>query len=376
MLHVICFVIMKDINICIDTRALLGAGGVPQYTRQIIRHLNSEGKNIYLFCNSLRRLKDFESRFAKIFFRIPSKLFNLSLLVRGRPHINEMIEKRLGKKIDLFILPNINFWKSRGDKKIIVAHDLSFAIYPKFFNWQDRIWHRIINPKALYDSADLIIAVSENTKSDLMKIFNIPENKIRVVYPGVNIDARALRNEKGNYILYLANLEPRKNVLGLIDAYEKINTDLDLVIAGAGKYKPVIQWKAALSPKRKKIKLAGFVKESDKTRLISEAQLFVYPSFYEGFGFPPLEAQILGVPVVASLTSSMSEVLRDSAILVNPYDSNEIARGMEEVLNNPSLRERLVEKGWENVKRFSWQKTAKEMGDIINELLITNEALK
>ena len=283
-----------------------------------------------------------------------------------------MVEKRLGKKIDLFILPNINFWKSRGDKKIIIAHDLSFAIHPKFFNWQDRIWHRIINPKALYESADLIIAVSENTKNDLIKIFNIPENKIKVIYPGVNIDAAELRNEKGNYILYLANLEPRKNILGLIDGYEKINTDLDLVIAGAGKYKPVIQWKAALSPKRKKIKLVGFVKESDKTRLISEARLFVYPSFYEGFGFPPLEAQVLGVPVVASLTSSMSEVLRDSAILVNPYDSNEIARGMEEVLNNSSLRERLVEKGWENVKRFSWQKAAREVGEVINELLITN----
>lgn len=361
-----------EINICIDTRALLGAGGVPQYTRQLIRHLDSEGKNIYLFCNSLRRLENFESRFAKVFFRIPNKIFNLSLLLAGRPRINAMIEKKLGKKIDLFFLPNINFWQSKGDKKIIVAHDLSFAICPKFFNWRDRIWHRIIKPRELYHSADAIIAVSENTKKDLMNIFGIPENKIKVVYPGVNIDAAELQNKKGNYILYLANLEPRKNVLGLIDAYEKVETDLDLIIAGAGKYKPVIQWKVALSSKRKKIKLAGFVKESEKTKLISEAQLFVYPSFYEGFGFPPLEAQILGVPVVASFTSSMSEVLRDSAILVNPYDSNEIAKGMEAVLHDERLKNKLVEKGWENVKRFSWQKTAKEIGSIMDNLISNN----
>src|SRR3989344_4300262 len=171
MLHVICFVIMKEVNICLDTRALLGAGGVPQYTRQLVRNLNSEGKNIYLFCNSLGKLKNFESRFSKIFFRIPSKLFNFSLLLRGRPHINKMIESKLGKKIDVFILPNINFWKSRDDKKIVIAHDLSFAIHPKFFNWRDRIWHWLVKPGELYRSADWIIAVSENTKKDLMNIF-------------------------------------------------------------------------------------------------------------------------------------------------------------------------------------------------------------
>ena len=360
---------MKEVNICLDTRALLGAGGVPQYTRQLVRNLNSEGKNIYLFCNSLGKLKNFESRFSKIFFRIPSKLFNFSLLLRGRPHINKMIEKKLGKKIDLFILPNINFWKSKDDKKIVIAHDLSFAIHPKFFNWRDRIWHWLVKPGELYRSADWIIAVSENTKKDLMNIFGIPEEKINVIYPGVSIDASDIQNRKGDYILYLANLEPRKNVLGLIDAYEKTDTDLDLVIAGAGKYKLIIQWKVALSSKRKKIKLAGYVKESEKAKMISEARLFVYPSFYEGFGFPPLEAQVLGVPVVASLTSSMSEVLRDSAILVNPYDSNEIARAMAEVLNDSSLRERLVEKGWENVKRFSWNKCAKEIGLAIDNLI-------
>jgi glycosyltransferase involved in cell wall biosynthesis len=358
-------------NIVIDTRALLGAGGVPQYTRQIIRHLNSEGKNIFLFCNSLRRLKNFESRFAKIFFRIPNKILNLSLLLCGRPYIDRMVEKRLGKKVDLFILPNINFWKSKGDKKIVIAHDLSFAIHPRFFNLRDRIWHRAIKPRELYGAADIIIAVSENTKRDLTNIFGIREEKIRVVYPGVSIDARELQNKKGNYILYLASLEPRKNVLGLIDAYERVDTDMDLVIAGAGKYKPIIQWKVAISPKRKKIKLVGHVREGEKIKFINEAQLFVYPSFYEGFGFPPLEAQVLGVPVIASLTSSMSEVLGDSALLVNPHDSNEIARAISEVIDNRELRDILIERGLENAKRFSWQKSVKEIGGIIDNIAAT-----
>ncbi|MFA5133871.1 MAG: glycosyltransferase family 1 protein [Patescibacteria group bacterium] len=362
----------KELNIVIDSRALLGSGGIPQYTKCLIKHLSSEGKNFYLFCNSLGRLKNFQSRFLKVFFRIPNKIFNSLLLVFGRPYINKMVEKRLGKKIDLFILPNINFWRGRGEKKIIVAHDLSFAINPKFFHLRDRIWHRFINPKKVYQSADLVIAVSQNTKKDLMEIYGIPENKIRVVYPGVSVDACELKNKKENYILYLANIEPRKNILGLIDAYERADIDLDLVIAGEGKYKSVIKKRIAGSPKKDKIRLAGFVKESEKARLIYESQAFIYPSFYEGFGFPPLEAQILGVPVVASLTSSMSEVLGSSALLVNPYNTNEIAQAIKEVLYNSKLRENLIQKGWENVKRFSWQKTADEFGEII-DFLTKNE---
>lgn len=359
----------KEINICIDIRALLGSGGVPQYTKHLIKNLDSEGKTFYLFCNSLKRLKGFESRFLKVFFRIPNKFFNLLLLLGNRPLINEMIEKKLGKKIDLFILPNINFWKSKGDRKIIIAHDLSFAIDSKFFCRRDRLWHWIIKPEKLYKEADLIIAVSQNTKKDLMEIYNIPQEKIRVIYPGINLDAAELLNKKENYILYLANLEPRKNILGLIDAYERVNTDLDLVIAGSGKYKSVIKRRIAKSPKRDKIELTGFVKESEKAKLIYEAQAFIYPSFYEGFGFPPLEAQLLGVPVVASFTSSMSEVLGDSALLVNPYDPNEIAKAIDEVLQNNNLRNKLIEKGWENVRRFSWAKCAKEVGRVIDSLV-------
>lgn len=355
-------------NIVIDARALLGSGGVPQYTRQLIKHLNTEGKNFYLFCNSLSRLKKFESRFQKVFTRIPNKVFNFCLLIFRRPRIDIKVEKKLGKKIDLFILPNINFWNDGGAKKIVVAHDLSFAIHPPFFNWRDRLWHYLINPKKLYEDADIIVAVSENTKQDLANIYGIPPEKIKVVYPGVSVDACELRNKKENYILYLANLEPRKNILGLIDAYEQVDTDLDLVIAGSGKYKWTIKQRIRISPKRKKIRLAGYVKESEKARLIYESQLFVYPSFYEGFGFPPLEAQILGVPVVASLTSSMSEVLVDSALLVNPYNSAEIAQAISEVLNNQELREKLIQKGWENAKRFSWEKCANEVGQIIDNL--------
>lgn len=358
----------KELNIVIDARALLGSGGVPQYTRQLIKHLDSEGKNFYLFCNSLVRLKNFESRFLKVFFRIPNKVFNFLMLAFGRPRINKMVESRLGKRIDLFILPNINFWNDIGAEKIIVAHDLSFAINSKFFNLHDRLWHWLINPKKLYARADAIVAVSENTKNDLINVYGIPAERICVIYPGINVDSAELTNKKGNYILYLANLEPRKNILGLIDAYERSGVAPDLVIAGEGKYKSVVKRRIARSPKKDKIKLAGYVKESEKAKLIAESQLFVYPSFYEGFGFPPLEAQVLGVPVVASLTSSMSEVLGSSAILVNPYNTNEIAEAMRQVLHNKKLRADLIERGWENAKKYSWQKTADEFGEIIDQM--------
>lgn len=359
----------RETNICIDARALLGTGGVPKYTEQLLKHLNSEGKKIYLFCNSLKKLKFFESRFLKVFFKIPNKFFNFSILFFKKPHINELIEKKLEKKIDLFFLPNINFWQSKNDKKIVVAHDISFAIYPRFFHFHDRLWHWVVRPQKLYQEADMVIAVSENTKKDLINIFKVPEEKIKVVYPGITIDAKELLNKKEDYILYLANLEPRKNILGLIEAYEHCDTNFDLYIAGAGKYKSVVKRRIQKSPKKKKIKMTGYIKESEKAKLIYEAQLFVYPSFYEGFGFPPLEAQLLGVPVVASLTSSMSEVLGDSALLVNPYNTKELAMAMEYILNNKEMQEQLIEKGWENVRKYNWSNCAKEIGQLIDGLV-------
>lgn len=360
--------------ICIDSRALLGAGGVPQYTKKIITNLNSEGKIFYLFCNSLNRLANFESRFLKVFFRVPNKIFNLSIMLFGRPLINKMVEKKVGAKIDLYILPNINFWRAKEAKIAVVAHDISFAINPKFFCFRDRLWHKMINPKKLYEKANVIIAVSENTKHDLMRIYGIDEKKIRVIYPGVNVNASALQNRKGGYILYLANLEPRKNILGLIDAYEFCASDADLIIAGAGKYKSVIKKRIAKSPKKNRIKMTGYVKESEKAKLIYESLLFVYPSFYEGFGFPPLEAQTLGVPVVASFTSSMGEILEDSALLVNPFNSKEIAEAIDAVLSDAELRDILINRGWENVKRFNWEKTGKEFDNLINQLVYENSA--
>jgi glycosyltransferase involved in cell wall biosynthesis len=353
-------------NLIIDARALLGSGGVPKYTKELIKNIPAENRCVYLFCNSLKKLENFQSRFPKVFFRIPSKLFNFSLMLFGWPKIDKMAERRLGKKADLFFLPNINFWRDNGAKKIIVAHDLSFAIYPPYFGWRDRIWHRAICPGRLYLEADKVIAVSENTKNDLMNIYGVPAERIAVVYPGVSVDAGELGNRRGNYILYLANLEPRKNILGLIDAYEKMTTDSELWIAGVGRYQAVISHRIAKSDKKNKIKLVGFVKESEKAKLIYESRVFVYPSFYEGFGFPPLEAQILGVPVVASLTSSMSEVLGDSAVLVNPYDTAEIACATEILLTDGDFRNQLIERGWENVKRFSWQKCATEIGGMMD----------
>ena len=359
----------KDINICIDSRALLGSGGIPQYTEHLIKNLETEGKTLYLFCNSLRKIEQYKFRFLKVFTRIPNKIFNFSLLLFGWPKINKMIERKISKKIDLYFLPNINFWRDKDAKKIVVAHDLSYVVNPKFFCFRDRVWHKIINPKRLYTEADIVIAVSHNTKKDLINFFNIPEEKIKVIYPGVNVDATELQNKKENYILYLANLEPRKNILGLIDAYERILTDIDLVIAGGGHYKKQIKKRIKQSSKKDRIKLIGYVKEGEKAKLISEAQLFVYPSFYEGFGFPPLEAQILGIPVVASLTSSMSEVLGSSAILINPYNSLEISKAIDEILINDDLRDELIKRGWDNVRRFSWKNTAKQTIEVIDELI-------
>jgi glycosyltransferase involved in cell wall biosynthesis len=173
-------------------------------------------------------------------------------------------------------------------------------------------------------------------------------------------------NLPGKFILYFGTIEPRKNLVGLIKAYEtlrdeyKVN-DYKLVIAGSrGWLDKEIYAVAKKSPYTRDIIFTGFVESSDKIYLYNLASLFVYPSFFEGFGFPPLEAMSSGVPVVCSNTSSFPEVAGEAALMIDPYNFSEIAWAMKEVLGDKNLRENLIQKGLAHAKKFSWDKCARE----------------
>jgi glycosyltransferase involved in cell wall biosynthesis len=301
------------------------------------------------------------------------------------------IDRLLGG-VEVFWSPHFNFTSlssgSKSPKQIITVHDLSFLRYPEFFSWRKNVWHRALAVKQSLLTADQIIAVSESTKNDIIELVGIAPEKIQVIYAGNNITVRAVAEQektdfltrhqlRGRFILYLGNIEPRKNISGLIEAYNLLRSnderhefnDLKLVLAGGvgWKHRHIYQsWEN--SPYRQDIKFLGYVNQTDKEILYSLATLFAYPSFYEGFGFPPLEALSYGVPVVCSNISSLPEIVGKAAVTVNPFRIEQITSALQLALSDRQLREQLITAGYEQAKRFSWDKTALAYLDLFRAL--------
>lgn len=248
---------------------------------------------------------------------------------------------------DIYHFPNFCLPPMTHGKFIITVHDLAFMRYPEYIEPKNLEFLRRELPSSL-KSAHRIIAVSHFTKKELIELFNVPEEKIAVIYEGV-VQSFALNTfvqseALNNYILCVSTIEPRKNIEGLIQAARLCN--MKLVIVGQK------GWMTDIKPEKDVIFL-GYVPEKELYNIYRNAKSFVFPSFYEGFGLPPLEAMAYGVPVV----STKFEVLGDAARFVDPRDPEDIANGVKEVLADPGP---WVKKGLEQVKKFSWQKTAEE----------------
>ncbi|MDO8505097.1 MAG: glycosyltransferase family 1 protein [bacterium] len=279
-----------------------------------------------------------------------------------------------GERIGLFFMPNINFIALPSETKLVaVAHDLSFEHFPEFFSWKSRMWHKALNPRTLFTRADYVIAVSEHTKEDVAETYGIGEYKISVIYPGVNVEATfrspQWRPEDRRYILYFGALEPRKNIIGIIEAFERLKPREMLVLAGLStSYTKELKKRIAQSRLHDRIILKENPTEEEKTKLYAGAHVFVYPSYYEGFGFPPLEAMAAGVPVVASSVSSVSEICGDAALLVSPWSVQEIKDGMKILIEDEEMRKTYITAGYARVKEFSWEQSARKVKDIFHSL--------
>jgi glycosyltransferase involved in cell wall biosynthesis len=287
----------------------------------------------------------------------------------------------LFRPVDVLFVPahTVPFFHAR--KTVVTVHGLEYEIRPQDYSFWGRLYMRFFIRNSCR-WAKKIIAVSENTKKDLMRLYNIPENKIEVAYEGVsqNVELPMINGKiKGldinaKFLLFIGRLEERKNIIGIIKAFEilkeKYAIPHKLVLAGKfgfGKEKIIRELAGTNWPKD--IVMTGFVSEKEKWSLLRKADAFLFPTFYEGFGLPILEAQSVGTPVVASNNSSVSELISGangaSAILVDPMNAEEIAEATQKILNDESFRSCLIERGLENMKRFSWEKCARETSRIL-----------
>ncbi|KKU97289.1 MAG: Glycosyl transferase group 1, partial [Parcubacteria group bacterium GW2011_GWB1_48_6] len=216
-----------------------------------------------------------------------------------------------------------------------------------------------------------------STADDLREFYNLPAEKISVIHSGIGseffevrpqlIEDGPQRNLPEKYFLSLGTIEPRKNIAGVVRAFDTLKTsgqvgaDAHLVIAGnLGWDYAEVKNLITKSSWQKQIKLLGAIKPENLPELYQRAKVFVYPSFFEGFGFPPLEAMASGVPVIAGNNSSFPETLGQAALLVDSYSQTELATAMAAAWNDQSLRSKLIANGQKQSKNFSWQKAAEE----------------
>ncbi|XRP97069.1 glycosyltransferase family 4 protein [Methanocaldococcus sp. 16A] len=355
--------------------------GVGNYVYNLIKELSKIDKNIYLINYKENNLFP---ELNKIIIKNPFDIFPKKYSYYfWHLYLNYYLNT---EKIDLDIVhspENVSlFIKFKKTKKIITIYDIMAFCFPDVCNFITRNRYKILLPKTLKTS-DKIISISNHTKQDLIKHFKIPEDKIKVIHLAANEDYKPLKENEINkikqkynlnypFILYVGGLAPNKNIERLIQAFYKlkkqgINHKLILTGIKRYKYKSIFETIEKLNL-QKDVIFTGYVPDEDLPGLYNAADLFVYPSLYEGFGLPPLEAMACGTPVITSNTSSLPEVVGDAGIMVNPYDVDELAKAMYEVLTNDGLREELSKKGLERAKLFSWKKCAEEHLKVYEEV--------
>lgn len=269
-------------------------------------------------------------------------------------------------------------------KRMVTVHDAVPCVHRESSTFLDRFIYRIWLPFAL-PRLDRILTVSRHTKNDLAKQFNVAMEKIVVIHLAASERFRPLNEDEIDlalshvglcqpYILYVGSIEPRKNLIRLLEAYAQLrrwSTEWNLVLVGTRNF-----WKS--SPVRKTaeklnlkpyVHFTGNIPEADLPGIYNGADLFIYPSLYEGFGLPVLEAMACGTPVITSNTSSLPEVAGEAALLVDPYNVEEIAAAMRYVLDDPDLAQELRIRGLERAKEFTWEKTARQTISIYEKVL-------
>lgn len=356
---------MKSLNIAIDASRTTRQQrtGTENYSLQLIRHLlalnSNHHFNLYFRDEPPSDLFTPHSNWSKHVIKFPRMWTQVRFaaeLWRTRPDLTF---------VSAHTLPR--FFPGRA---VATVHDLGYLYFPEAHPEKER---RYLDWSTKYSAnrATIVLADAEATKHDLMTHYHIPEDKIWVVYPGYDESlasvadpekltaVRQKYNLPEQYLFFLGTLQPRKNIARLVEAYAQWrsssgNQDIGLVLGGNPGWLYDESWTAGVDG----VTLTGYVTDEDVAALYSGALAFVFPSLYEGFGFPVIEAMRCDTSVLCSSTTSLSEIGEDAVLQVDPLDIDSIAEGIRQLVDDENLRRNLVEKGRVQSEKFSWQRAA------------------
>lgn len=367
-------------KIGIDCRTILNPklgerAGVGHYTYYLVKNIvryDKKNEYVLLFDWRFRNMKEFERKNVQV-KNFPFSQYN-KFLPFAYSHM--LISAYLMKQsLDVFHSPISSLPLMYPRKAIITVHDLAIYKNPSWFPSQI-FSTKLLVPRSL-SSADKIIAVSKSTKKDLKQIFNVPAKKVQVIYEAAQVEKITVKNKKldslkkfklpRKYIFFIGSLEPRKNLLTLVRSYKKLIgqgaefKDYSLIIAGGKSYKHEDLFNEIKELKlNKHVKYLGYVTHNQKIELMKKASCFAFPSAYEGFGLPVLEAMALGTPVVTTNVSSLPEIIGKAALLVDPEDELQLTEALKQVLSSVKLQQKLKKAGLKRAREFTWESSAKE----------------
>ena len=372
--------LFRSIGIDASRAFLKWRTGIEEYAYQTIKHLTTTipaSEEVVLYVRKKLSMK--QGRFAmempEIDFTLPDNWRVRGIWApRFWTQIGLSFEVLLHAQDALFV-PAHTVPIIHPKRSIVTVHGLEYEFCQAAYSFWERLYMRF-SIRHSCRVASAIVCVSENTKRDVMRLYDTPAEKIHVVYEGyeatIPADQESQEAEEEPYLLFIGRLEERKNISRIIEAFDILKEQRQiphrLVLAGKPGYGyGKITNALRESRYRKKIVLPGYISEKEKWKLLKHADIFLFPTLYEGFGIPVLEAQSVGTPVVTSDISSLPEVGGEGAIYVDPMSVENIADGIWKVLDDRAFRDGIIQKAAHNVDRFSWEKCALGVSSVIHQ---------
>ncbi len=363
-------------DLCIDSRMIASSG------------IGTVLRNVLPFLTDFRLSLIVNSNFSK-----SKETFRLIQCDASIYSIREQFAlPSLIPKCDLFWSPhyNIPIFPIRAKKRVVTIHDTCHLAFKNSLGWKQKFYAQAMLRQAATRS-DSVITDSLFSRNELHKYLSIPTNEINVIYPAVDFDrfSREPSSEltgslirkyslPDSFFLVVGNVKPHKNLRLILDAYEQFSIDIPLVVIG--KIDGLSQLDPSIlriqnSPKLKnKIRLVGEVLDEDIPVFYHLALALVFPSLYEGFGLPPLEAMAAGCPTIVSNRASLPEACGDAAFMINPDNPEELANAMLKVANDSVLQKELIRKGKIQARRFSWVETGKQYAKLFHKVILTSNS--